>query len=215
MNIALPSHWRTRALVILSRAGGEGPSDAPIGRSFGVSAPEDDSSWFAPDEIPTFAREKRREEWMHARIAAKELAMQKGLLADPRTCRVERTNLVIDGAASEFVSISHSHPYAAAAIDRAPVGIDVQVVRELREAAAHLFLSETEEAAMRETSLAYRLIHFWCAKEAAWKQRYGAVTTLRQLPLALVEERGHGLLFDSVETVLIGDAIVALTRPTF
>jgi 4'-phosphopantetheinyl transferase EntD len=195
-HLELPEPWRDRALVL------------------GAAAhTEHSSSWFAADEVPDFARGKRREEWMHARIAAKQLAMQRSLCTDPRTCRVDRPRLVIAGAESEFISISHSHPYAAAAIDSAPVGIDVQVVRDLREAAAHLFLSEREEEQLRAASIDHRVIHFWCAKEAAWKQRHGAVTTLKQLPLSLVEERKHGLLFDTVETVRIGDVVVALTRP--
>lgn len=187
----LPESWRNRAIVI----SGVGP----------------DESWF--DEIPTFPREKRREEWMHARIAAKQLAIDKGLCTDPRAIRVERPRIFINGEPSEFVSISHSHPYAGAALDREPVGIDVQVIRELREEAAHLFLSDDETSAMRSTNIAHRLIHFWCAKEAAWKQRYGEVTTLKQIPLILVEEREDGLLFDTVETISRDDVVVALTRP--
>ena len=177
-----------------------------------------DLAFFTADELATaneFKLEKRREEWLRARYAAKRLALDLGIADDPRACTVARPMLLVDGApVSWFVSISHSAPYAAAAIDREPVGIDVQVVRELRPNAAHLFLTETEIADLERCTLAHRMLHFWCAKEAAWKQRSDEYATLRQLPLQLREERSDGLLFDSVETALADDVILAITLPT-
>jgi phosphopantetheinyl transferase len=174
-----------------------------------------DVAWFTADELATantFKLEKRRNEWLLARYAAKKLAMELGIVDDPRACGVARPMLIADGApVSWFVSISHSAPYAAAAIDRAPIGIDIQLVRNLSESAAHLFLSDAETAAMRNCTLADRLLHFWCAKEAAWKRRSDELATLKQLPLELREERADGLLFDVVETARLDDAILAIT----
>lgn len=167
-------------------------------------------------EAKAFRLQKRREEWMHARFAAKQLALARGVCADPRACRIARPRLILDGALSEwYVSISHSHPYAGAALDRAPVGIDVQVVRELPESAAHLFLSDEETRAMERCALPHRLLHFWCAKEAAWKRRSGEFTTLRQVPLTLRDEGADSLRFDDAETIAIDDVIVSLSRSTF
>ncbi len=167
------------------------------------------------DEASAFRLQKRREEWMHARFAAKVLARSRKICANFRDCRVSRPVLVIAGAPSAWhVSISHSHPYAGAAIDRTPIGIDVQVVRALSESAAHLFLSDEEIGAMQRCVLPHRLLHFWCAKEAAWKRRSGEFTTLRQLPLTLREERADSLVFDDAETIAIDDAIVSLSRST-
>jgi len=141
-------------------------------------------------EAPEFKLEKRRREWMLSRAAA-------ALLPD-----------------AKFVSYSHSEPYAAAAKDEVPVGIDVQVVRDLEEAAAHLFLTEAETEAMSHCTIAHRLIHFWCAKEAEWKRHRGATITLQRTPIVLLEESQEGLRFDVVETLAMDDVIVALTRPT-
>ena len=140
--------------------------------------------------------------------------MQLGLAGDPRSVAIDRPYLVIDGVRTDWsVSLSHSAPYAGAAIARAPIGLDVQVVRDLDERAAHLFLSAEETDRMNGCTLAHRIVHFWCAKEAAWKQRSEEFVTLRQVPLQLVEERPDGLLFDSVKTFAIDYVIAAVTLP--
>jgi len=129
----------------------------------------------------------------------------------------ERERLLSRGAAAllpdaPWISYSHSEAYGAAAKDVAPIGIDVQVVREISERVAHLFLTDAETEVMSRCSVAHRLLHFWCAKEAEWKRRGGATVTLKRTPVALIEERADGLRFDVVETVAIDDVIVALTR---
>ena len=155
---------------------------------------------------------KRREEWLLSRFAAKRLALQLGIITDPRLCSIERPFLSVEGQATPwFVSLSHSAPYAAAALGSEPIGIDVQVVREMPEAASHLFLSEEEAETMRRCTIAHRLLHFWCAKEAEWKRRSGELTTLRQVTLRLIEEREGGLRFEGVETAAAGDLIAAIT----
>lgn len=175
-------------------------------------------SWFTETELLTASQFKlatRRDEWLQSRIAAKQLAMQLGLADDPQAITIERPSLVINGIATEWrVSLSHSAPYVGAAISHAPIGIDVQSIRELDERAAHLFLSPEETDQMLDCTLAHRILHFWCAKEAAWKQRSDEFATLRQIPLPLLEKRDDGLLFDAAETFLAGDVIVATTRPT-
>jgi phosphopantetheinyl transferase len=171
--IELPQSWRARAMVI---------RDVELSRDA-----------FTAEElaiVDAFRLQKRRDEWMRARIAAKELA------------KIAR---------GEQLSFSHSGPYGAAAIDVVPVGIDVEIVRPVTDAMAHLFLSEEEHDAARRCTIDDALLHFWCAKEAAWKQRRGVIPTLKQLPIQLVGVRSHGLVFDGVETIAIEDAIIALT----
>ena len=185
--IELP--WRDRAIVI-----------ADV---------DDPAAWFSGPElelVSAFHLPKRREEWMLSRIAAKQLALERGICDGPQKCRVEQRRI-----GSWFVSLSHSGRFAAAAIAERPTGIDVQVVRELKETAAHLFLSSEEEAAMNRCVLPHRLLHFWCAKEAAWKQRGGEIPTLKQIPLLLLREDSAGLVFAGVETVAVDEIIVALT----
>ena len=177
--IDLPKAWRGRALVIADVA--------------------DPASWFRDDELalaPTRAR--RREEWMLARVAAKELAGDRALF-------VER---------SRTLSLSHSHGYAAAAIDENGVGIDVEVPRDVSERATHLFLRDDEVAALEAITLPHRLIHFWAAKEAAWKRESDRYETLKQVPLRLIASTGSELRFDRVETFDAGEVIAALTVPS-
>lgn len=176
-----------------------------------------DLSFFTVAELATaraFKLEKRRDEWLLARYAAKQLAMQLGLVAEPQDCEVGRPSLILPGRAESpwFVSISHSAPYAAAALAREPVGIDIQVVRELAESSSHLFMTDDEADAMRRCQLPHRVLHFWCAKEAAWKQRSTEFATMRQLPLQLLEEREGGLVFDRVTTRVQDDLVIAVTR---
>ena len=154
-----------------------------------VSEPE---SWF--DSVPDFPRAKRRLEWMLSRIAEKELRKR--------------------GATGGHVSFSHSGKYGAAAVDVAPVGIDVEMLRDISESAARHFLNDDEIAAMQRCTIAHRMLHFWSAKEALWKQRGGSVPTLKKLRLHLESENADGLRFQDVETFAIGDLVAALTLPS-
>lgn len=171
--------------------------------------------WFTPGELAVadgFKLPKRREEWLRSRTAAKELALRRGIVADPRACVVARPRLIIDGMESPwYVSLSHSRGWAAAAIDDKPVGVDLEVVRSVDERAAHLFLREEELEAMRACAIEHRLLHFWAAKEAAWKQRSPEFHTLRQLPLRLLAQTPDGLRFDLVNTERRDELVIAHT----
>jgi phosphopantetheinyl transferase (holo-ACP synthase) len=167
------------------------------GRAVIVRDIEDPQSWFDKEEltvIRAFARMQRQREWMLSRIAEKEL----------------RRN----GVSGDYVSFSHSGEYGAAAIDQQPVGIDIEKIREISEAGAHLFLTGDEIAVMQRCRIEHRMLHFWSAKEALWKQRGGSVPTLRRVPLTLESESAAGLRFQGVETVAIGDLVAAITLPT-
>ena len=128
--------------------------------------------------------------------------------------RIAEKEVRLRGARGACVSYSHSGAYGAAAVDETPVGIDVEVVREIRTESARFFLSDAEVADAAGCSIDRALLHFWCAKEAAWKQRGGTLPTLKRVPLRLLRESGEGLLFDCAETFASGDVVVALTRPT-
>jgi phosphopantetheinyl transferase len=190
--------WRDRLLVI------DGEDELP---------PE---ALFTEEELARahgFRLHSRRTQYLWSRFAAKEMAIQRGLAASPLQVTVDRPNLLVDRMPTGwFVSISHSMSLAGAAIMQSPPGLDVQVVRDLSEQAAHLFLSNDETEAMSRCTVANRIIHFWSAKEAAWKQRSSELRTLRQTPLRLVSEQATGLTFDSVETLAIGSIVVAITR---
>lgn len=168
------------------------------GRARLLRGPAGGDEWFTKEELEqlaAFRLPKRREEWRLSRIAGKQLLREKGSLP--------------------YLSYSHSAPYGAAAADRQPVGVDVQVLRAVPEGAAHFFLDEQQIEEMQSCSIASRLIHFWCAKEAAWKRAGGSILTLRRVPLHLEEATPRGLRFrQGVETYAIEDAVMALTLPT-
>jgi phosphopantetheinyl transferase (holo-ACP synthase) len=163
-------------------------------RAIIISDVADPESWFTIGQLAQFTRPKRRREWMLSRIAEKELRRR--------------------GASGECVSYSHSGNYGAAAIDVRSVGIDVETLREIPEAAARHFLNDEEIEAMQRCTIARRMLHFWSAKEAAWKQLGGSLPTLRKLRLPFESETASGLRFHSVETFAAGDLIAALTLPT-
>lgn len=193
-SVELPEAWRGRAVVL---------------------ADVDSDGWLTAEELAeagTFTLEKRQHEWMASRAAAKRFAMDLGVASSSASIRVSRPRLLIDGSAGPFVSLSHSAPYVGVAIASAPVGIDVQVVRTIKPRAAHLFLQPQEEDAAAALPVPNALLHFWCAKEAAWKRESPRYETLRQLPLRVLDVTARGVRFDAVETVLAGDVVVALTR---
>jgi hypothetical protein len=157
----------------------------------------DPRTWFTAGElvvVDAFPHAKRREEWMLSRIAERELRRR--------------------GGHGGHVSYSHRGAYGAAAVGTEPIGIDVEVFREIRWDSARFFLSDSEAADARGCALDRALLHFWCAKEAAWKQRGGALPTLKRVPLRLLGESKRGLVFTGVETVAVNDVVVALSHST-
>ncbi len=163
-------------------------------RAMVIAEAADPRAWFTAEELAVvdgFPRAKRREEWMLSRIAEKEL------------CR--------RGARGAFVSYSHRGPYGAAAIGETPVGIDVEIAREISPHSARFFLTDAEAADAARCTREHALLHFWCAKEAAWKQRGGALPTLKRVPIRLLRESEGGLLFDCVETFVVAGVVVALS----
>jgi len=192
--IELPVSWRDRALVLNSFAG-------------------DARDWLSDDELATadsFALPKRRAEWILSRVTAKQLARARGYAGDVRALAIARPRLVT----GEYVSLSHSHGVAAVAIDVGPVGIDVERVRDVSARLAARFLRDDEREAVNGCTLPHRLLHWWTAKEAAWKRQSGRVPFLREIALKLEAESTTALRFDQVETYATEGVIVALTRPT-
>jgi hypothetical protein len=165
------------------------------GRALVVTDVSEPERWFAAGEVPPFRLEKQRNAWMLSRIAGLELTRMAGL--PPSLVR------------SAALSFSHSGAYGAAAIGEG-AGIDIEVQRVIRRGAAHLFLTDEELAAADRCAIDDALLHFWCAKEAAWKGEGGAILTLKRVPLRLLGETKRGLRFDGVET-FAGEVFAALS----
>ncbi|MCU1350368.1 MAG: hypothetical protein JWO56_3398 [Acidobacteria bacterium] len=164
-------------------------------RALVVTGVEEPERWLTLDDIPTFRLEKQRTAWMLSRIAGIELARTRG--AAESLIR------------SQTLSFSHAGAYGAAAIGDGAIGIDIEVPRFIPAAAAHLFLSDDEIATVEQCELLNALLHFWCAKEAAWKLHGGTIPTLKKVPLRLLAETKHGLTFERVET-FAGEVYAAL-----
>jgi phosphopantetheinyl transferase len=208
--LPVPERWRRYAILVE-----EGPNEL------------EDDSMFLPEEL--IAREavslpKRRREWTLSRRALKRLAVTRGVLGQSCHGLIEsdsesrpRLRDLTTGR-TWYVSLSHSRGFAAAAIDEAPIGVDVERVRQLHSSAAHLFLSDAEEEAITRAPVEEALLHGWCAKEAAWKAVSSMHETLRSVPLHLLEIWDHGLVFQSprltVETRRVSPALVAALART-
>ena len=180
-------------------------------------------AFLTPDELTRlrgFARERRQMEWSASRIAVKLLAIGRGLCSDPKHCSVtssyQKPVLRIgDGTDPYHVSISHSSGAGAAAIDRAPIGIDIQKLRDIKPRATKFFLKETELEQLDRTTVPNRMIHFWCAKEAAYKLKAGR-GWLKRVTIDLRDQSDEGLSFSlsypvegTVNTFWIGEDFIA------
>lgn len=184
-------------------------------------------SWLHPSELEIgreIELERRRSEWMLARIAVKQLAIRLGLCDDPSECVVPTRgvapDLRIHGHSSELhVSISHSAHLAAAAISSAPIGIDIQVRRPVDVRSRRFFLRDDEEDLLLTTDDDH-LLELWSAKEAALKA--AGVTRYREVslrdPSSDVEGRSFafeaGSIDGLVETAWLDErrVVLALAR---
>jgi len=167
--------------------------------------------------------EERRLERAASRIAGKLLLTDVMRLDDPRTvefAKVEDRPFVRLGGSNVSMSVSftHSHGLGGAAAADTPVGVDLEKRREIRPEMTRFFLSSDELSSARDLELRDPLLHFWSAKEAAFKLS-PAFPTLLRVPLELTDVLASGLTFrvagsgTLVETrVLENDFIVALAR---
>jgi phosphopantetheinyl transferase len=203
--LEIPERWRNRSLVI---------EQEEIEYS--------DDSMFLAAELhlrDAMALPKRRREWTASRKALKLLAVGRGVIAEPLDALIESDDASrprfsnIRTGGTWHVSLSHSRGLAAAAIDRQPIGIDVERVRPLSFSAAHLFLTDSERGEIESARIEHALLHGWCAKEAAWKALSLTHETLKSVPLRMTGVSGRGLTFIgtglAVETQILGEDVVA------
>jgi phosphopantetheinyl transferase len=208
--LPIPERWRHYAILVEQRAG-----DVP------------DDSMFLPAELALrdlVALPRRRREWTVSRTALKILAQQRGAIAEAHDGLIEsdagsRPHLRdLATGRSWCVSLSHSRGFAAAAVDRRPVGVDVEKVRPLSLSAAHLFLTDGERDEIESARIEDALLHSWCAKEAAWKAISSMHETLKSVPLRLIERGAQGLTFEgpalTIETRRISPDLVAALAVT-
>ncbi len=161
----------------------------------------DPVAWLHPSELEIGEQielERRRSEWMMARIAVKQLAIRLGLCDDPSECVIPSRGIApalhIHGRSSELhLSISHSAHLAAAAISPAPIGIDIQVRRPVDLRSRRFFLRDDEEDLLL-TNDDDQLLELWSAKEAALKA--AGVTRYREVSLHAPSVASDGRSFE-------------------
>lgn len=127
--------------------------------------------------------ENENELWKVASLAADE-ADYLSSISHPRrrleslAARAARQSLPTQA----FFSLSHSFPWAAAAVAPFPIGIDLERRRPFPPAVWHYFTHETErELLVHENFTEW---HFWCAKELTYKilcSKYDRISFRREL----------------------------------
>lgn len=171
-------------------------------------------------EIMALRAVERRHERAASRIAAKSLAIDCGLVDRASRIRFTKSDarpvVMIDDVENALhVSFSHTAGIGAAALSERPVGIDLEHERTIDRRATKFFLSSEQLASATASTLDNALLHWWCAKEAAFKQS-GEHPTLLRIPLTLERETPSGLVLrgprnSRVETArLTDDVVVAL-----
>jgi len=206
-----------------------------------IDVPPDWRSWLrivtdvTPGDIERHLREEeradvdrlkvegRRLERAASRIAGKLLLADVMRLDDPQTIEFakeeDRPFVRLAGAqASISVSFTHSHGLGGAAVGDRPVGVDLEKRRDIRPEMTRFFLTAGELSSAESLNLRDALLHYWSAKEAAFKLAV-LFPTLLKVPLELTEAFPSGLTFrvtgseTIVQTrVLENDFIVALAR---
>jgi phosphopantetheinyl transferase len=204
IRIDVPEPWRSVVAVVAS------VDEADLAASF-IEAER--------TRIASFPREKRRREWAASRMAAKLLAVETGLCDALTDCTVasayRRPSLTIRGKESAIgVSITHSDGAGAAAISSTRIGIDLQLVRPMKDRSTKFFLNDDELEIWRESRLADPLIHLWCAKEAGYKL-HAMPGWYRGVKIELVEERSDGLLLTYADSLSRGTIETARLKDGF
>jgi len=206
-----------------------------------VEVPSDWSSWLrivadvTPDDlqghlttseradVERLRAPERRLERAASRIAGKILLTETMSLGDAREVEFakdeDRPFARLRGSAVPLsVSFTHSHGLGAAAVAESPVGIDLERFRDIRPQMTRFFLSPSEFSAAESLDLPWSLLHFWSAKEAAFKMSR-TYPTLLKTPLHVTAITSSGLTFEvsgtgaEVETrVVETEFVVALAR---
>lgn len=169
-------------------------------------------------EIASLRAVQRQGERAASRVAAKSLALERGFVDLASRIRFAKSDarpvVLVDGAEqSLFVSFSHTAGIGAAALHDTPVGIDLEHERVIDPRATKFFLRDEELARASSCGVENALLHWWCAKEAAFKLNVDYPTLLR-VPLALESESTEGLVLRGprgarVETVRLTASLIA------
>lgn len=110
-----------------------------------------------------------------------------GLSPLPEIARQEGGKPFFPGLAGRHFNLSHSGTLALCALDSAPVGVDIQMVRQWRPALPRRVCSDGELAWLEaQPDFWSAFTQLWCLKEARVKQSgQGLRGIIRQIPVPL------------------------------
>jgi phosphopantetheinyl transferase len=144
---------------------------------------------FAPQGLSELENERfqrmgqrRKRSYLGARMALKRLSrkLSDGMLQTPshaiHTHEADgaRPRCVSPAQGTKiYCSASHSQRFATAAAAKTPVGIDVETVTDRAVRCSRIFMSESEQQLLHQTTLdqPHTAVRIWSAKEAVAKAR--------------------------------------------
>ncbi len=205
--MVLPAHIRFKETV---------HSPELVSRAVSLLTPEES------ERRSTFRSVSRQDSFALGRYVARDL------LAEPVGCRPQEVPLQVleDGSlwvpdSPWQVSISHSGPYAAAAISTSDVGLDLERIRFRPESLFRFILHPDEMRLREEVDLPteHQIVLFWALKESVLKaKRTGLRLSPKTLRLSLDLASGTARLAGRVNWEarfeLRHDHVVAISWPS-
>ncbi len=167
----------------------EGPGSLQIGvweiteelRSFRQNVPLNDNE---EKLLGSFKSDQRKREWLAVRALLTEMINKNRSASN-----VGKTPRIVYGANGKprlqgtrlGLSISHSLPYAALALDPSGnPGIDIEFIHPRLSKIAVRFLHESEKSFLKNGNLLEQLCVIWCCKESLYKLSGGSLTNFSQ-----------------------------------
>ena len=138
--------------------------------------------------LESFSYEKRKKEWLVARILTERLCGEKGI----QILYDENNKPSLKGS-KKHISLSHSHDLLAVILDDTPTGIDIELVKPNILKIKDKYMSDAELKALQKDNQDEQLTVFWCAKESLYKL-YGKkeLEFKKHLLVEPFEYLGHG-----------------------
>ncbi|ASU36008.1 4'-phosphopantetheinyl transferase family protein [Mucilaginibacter xinganensis] len=108
---------------------------------------------------------KRNLHWLGTRVLLRKMLRTEEYI----DCKVDAHGKPYLVNLPYHISLSHSFDYAAVMISKAPVGIDIEQIKQKVERIAHKFMRKEELEFINNADKINQLYVCWCAKEAVYK----------------------------------------------
>ena len=110
------------------------------------------------------SNERRRKEWLAARILAEQLTGQK----DIRIIYDAHKKPFLENS-KKHISVSHSRNLLTAIMDERKTGIDIELIKPKVIRIKEKFMSKDELSSLQKEKQEEQLTAYWCAKESLYK----------------------------------------------